>query len=176
MGVWKRNLSSGLLLRVREIEIEWYILRRVWSSLQVLQDTIRMWKASCVNLEALTSTTFLVQILFRLSSDIKSQGPPFCTDQPSKTLSTALLLPSPPPLTSTSTTNSAFSPPPGPSPPGPNTSLSLSYTRSLMGMKTPQNFSGVEEGGGGVKYAVDKCVRRMGGCDIIWVMDGENEV
>jgi hypothetical protein len=34
-------------------------------------------------------------------------------------------------------------------------------------MKTPQNFSGVEEGGGGVKYAVDRYVKRMGGWDIM---------
>jgi hypothetical protein len=43
-------------------------------------------------------------------------------------------------------------------------------------MKTPQNFSGGEEGGGGVKYAVDKCVKRIGGWDTMWVRDGEKDV
>ena len=43
-------------------------------------------------------------------------------------------------------------------------------------MNTPQNFSGSDDGGGGVKYAVARWVRRMGGCDIIWVRDGKKDV
>lgn len=116
-------------------------------------------------------------MLFRLSNAVNSQEPPRELLQPSKTLSTALLLPSPPPLTRISTANSTFPPPPtGPSPLVPNTSLSLSYPRSLMGIKTPQNFSGVDSGGGGVRYAVDMWVRRIGGWAITCVRDGEKDV
>lgn len=45
-----------------------------------------------------------------------------------------------------------------------------------MGVNTLQNFSGDESGGGGVKYDVERCVRRTGGCEMRWVREGENRV
>ena len=123
-----------------------------------------------------SSTAFLFEKIFlRLSNIFNSQAPPLALHQPSKTLSTALLLPSQPPLTTISTTNSS---PPSlpPSPPCPKTDISLSYRLSLIGMNTPQNFSGVDKGGGGVRYSDEICVRRMGGWEVRCVKEGENEV
>lgn len=45
-----------------------------------------------------------------------------------------------------------------------------------MGMNTPQNFSGAVSGGGGVRYAVARCVSKAGGCARRCVREGEKAV
>lgn len=45
-----------------------------------------------------------------------------------------------------------------------------------MGVKTRQNFSGEDVGGGEVRYAEAMYVIRTGGCALMCVRDGEKEI
>lgn len=119
--------------------------------------------------------TLRVHKAFKLSRSLSSHGVPETDDHPSSALSTPFRLPVPsePPRMMISTTISL---PPDPSPPDPNTSFSDSCNRSEIGVKTPQNFSGVDIGGGGVRYDEATCVSSTGGWAIRWVREGENLV
>src|SRR6266550_6914278 len=96
-----------------------------------------------------TSSTAFLHTLFKLSREASSQGSPRTMDQPSSTRGTPRRLLPPLERTSTSTTSSVKFP--LPSPLAPYIILIDSYDLSLIGRKTLQNFSSVEDGGGGVR-------------------------
>lgn len=43
-------------------------------------------------------------------------------------------------------------------------------------MKTRQNFSGGDSGGGGVRYSAATCLIKAAGCAVMWAIDEENLV
>lgn len=118
---------------------------------------IRRWTSVC---EVLTSFCFFIKFL-RLSNALNSQLFLLAElDHPSRIRSTPLFLLLPSRIINSMTISEGC---PDPSP-GPNTKRSVSCIRSLIGMKTLQNFESDEIGGGGTKRSVERCWRRQGGC------------